>query len=67
MNQRCFWPYTQKIRRYDNALQMFIPTRSAIFRLDLMAFEIQDNHTIESLNRFSFHRAYRLPSVRTRN
>ena len=46
---------------------MFIPTRSAIFRLDLMAFEIQDNHTIESLNRFSFHRAYRLPSVRTRN
>ena len=46
---------------------MFIPTRSAVFRLNLMAFEIQDNHAFESLNRFSFHRAYRLPSVRTSN
>ena len=33
---------------------MFIPTRSAVFRLDLMAFEIQDNHAFESLNWFRF-------------
>lgn len=62
MNQRWFMALHTK-----NKTQMFIQTRSAVFRLNLMAFEIQDNHAFESLNRFSFHRAYRLPSVRTRN